>query len=99
MNHYTLARSMKEPTGPVIKRILVRCPSTGRLAATGKTVEEALWADTKLNRPRLTCPHCGEVHAWTKQDGVLARARARGRRASTAAGRQRKHPLHFDHDP
>jgi hypothetical protein len=73
MNNYMLTRSLKEPTGPVIKRILVRCPSTAKLAPTGKTVEEALWAETKLNRPRLTCPHCGEVHSWTKKDVVLAR--------------------------
>ena len=73
MNNYMLIRSLKEPTGPVIKRILVRCPATAKLAATGKTVEEALWAETKLKRPRLTCPHCGEVHSWTKKDVVLAR--------------------------
>jgi hypothetical protein len=68
-----LVRSLKVPTGPVIKRILVRCPSTGKLTATGKTVEESLWPTTKLNRPRLTCPHCQKVHNWTKDDVVLAR--------------------------
>ena len=66
-------RSLKPATGPVIKRILVRCPSTGKLAPTGKTIEEALWGDAKLNRPRLTCPHCRQVHSWTKKDVVLAR--------------------------
>lgn len=66
-------RSVKEPTGPVIKRILVRCPSTGKLTPTGKTVEEAKWESTKLSKPKLDCPHCNKVHNWTKSDVVLAR--------------------------
>jgi endogenous inhibitor of DNA gyrase (YacG/DUF329 family) len=73
MNYKLPARRLKEATGPVIKRILVRCPATGRLVETGKTVEESLWAEAKLNRPRLSCPHCGKIHSWTKTDVVLAR--------------------------
>ena len=73
MNKFSFTRSAKPPSGPVIKRILVRCPSTGKLAPTGKTVKEAAWEGTKLNRPRLTCPHCNQVHSWTKKDVVLAR--------------------------
>ncbi len=73
MSQFDLTRAVKPATGPVIKRILVRCPSTGKLAPTGKTVEESAWETTKLNRPRLKCPHCGETHSWTKKDVVLAR--------------------------
>jgi hypothetical protein len=73
MNKFMLTRALKEPKGPIIKRILVRCPSTGKLTPTGKTIEEALWAETKLKSPRLTCPHCRQVHSWTKKDVVLAR--------------------------
>ena len=73
MNNYMLIRSLKKPNGPVIKRILVRGPATGKLTPTGKTIKEALWSQTKLNRPRLTCPHCRQVHSWTKKDVVLAR--------------------------
>ena len=73
MSQFDLTRAVKPATGPVIKRILVRCPSTGKLAVTGKTVEESAWETTKLNRPRLPCPHCHEVHNWTKKDVVLAR--------------------------
>jgi hypothetical protein len=73
MSAFNLKRSLKPPTGPVIKRILVRCPSTGKLTPTGKTVKEAAWESTKLDRPRLTCPHCKQVHNWTKKDVVLAR--------------------------
>jgi hypothetical protein len=73
MNRGMLRRAVKAPTGLVIKRILVRCPSTGKLTPTGKTIDEALWNETKLNRPRLTCPHCRQIHNWTKKDVVLAR--------------------------
>jgi hypothetical protein len=73
MNTFNLKRSVKSANGHVIKRILVRCPSTGKLAPTGKTVKEAAWEKTKLDRPRLTCPHCHQVHTWTKKDVVLAR--------------------------
>jgi hypothetical protein len=73
MTKFDLTRAAKPTAGSAIKRILVRCPSTGRLAPTGKTVEESEWDGTKLNRPRLNCPHCHQVHNWTKKDVVLAR--------------------------
>src|SRR6266478_4085018 len=40
---------------------------------TGKTIEERLWAAAKVKNHKLTCPHCLQVHIWTKKDVVLAR--------------------------
>ncbi len=57
----------------MIKRILVRCPATAKLTATGQTVEEESWGDTKLKEHKTPCPHCQGTHAWTKKDVVLAR--------------------------
>ncbi len=57
----------------MIKRILVRCPATAKLTATGQTIEEDIWTDTKLKTHKLSCPHCSQVHDWTKKDVVLAR--------------------------
>lgn len=57
----------------VIKRILVRCPSTAKLTATGMTIEEELFETTKFKVHKMTCPHCSAVHSWTKKDIVLAR--------------------------
>ncbi|MEY2487830.1 MAG: hypothetical protein QOG67_75 [Verrucomicrobiota bacterium] len=71
MRDFILTRSLKPASG--IKRILVRCPTTGKLAPTGRTVDEALWEKTKLKPARLTCPHCHQVHNWKKADVVLAR--------------------------
>jgi hypothetical protein len=55
------------------KRLLVRCPSTAKLIATGQTIEEEIWADTKLKAHNISCPHCQSTHAWKKEDVVLAR--------------------------
>ena len=57
----------------MIKRILVRCPSTAKLTPTGQTVEEESWGETKLKDTKMACPHCDGTHAWTKKDVVLAR--------------------------
>ncbi|HEY2614817.1 MAG TPA: hypothetical protein VGI42_05395 [Chthoniobacterales bacterium] len=64
-----------EKKNPMIKRILVRCPATAKLTATGLTIDEDLYADTPLKNKnqKLSCPHCQQVHAWTKKDVVLAR--------------------------
>ena len=57
----------------MIKRVLVRCPATAKLTATGQTVEEDTWGSAKLKQNKGTCPHCQGTHAWTKEDVVLAR--------------------------
>ncbi|MEP6777405.1 MAG: hypothetical protein ABI944_03045 [Chthoniobacterales bacterium] len=62
-----------EKKTPMIKRILVRCPATAKLTPTGMTIDEDLYADTPLKNHKLTCPHCQQVHNWTKKDVVLAR--------------------------
>ena len=38
---------------PMIKRILVRCPATAKLTATGLTIDEDLYADTPLKNHKL----------------------------------------------
>src|SRR5207247_1204709 len=73
MKFFATTSPRKVKTGPVIKRLLVRCPSTAKLTATGQTIEEALWAAAKVKTPKFTCPHCRQVHSWTKKDVVLAR--------------------------
>jgi transposase len=73
MTFFETANPRKVKTGPVIKRLLVRCPSTAKLTATGQTIEEQLWERAKVKTPKFTCPHCSQVHSWTKKDVVLAR--------------------------
>lgn len=57
----------------MLKRILVRCPSTAKLTPTGQTVEEDAWGDTKLAATKVSCPHCSGSHPLKKADVVLAR--------------------------
>jgi hypothetical protein len=73
MKFFETTASRKVKTGPIIKRLLVRCPSTAKLTPTGQTIEERLWATTKIKTSKFTCPHCRQVHTWTKKDVVLAR--------------------------
>ena len=63
----------KPKHGAGIKSLLVRCPTTSRLTDTGRTIEEKLWAGTKLKNQKVTCSHCGAVHRWAKKDVVLGR--------------------------
>jgi len=67
-------RSEKAPTGPVVMRILVRCPSTARLFVTGLTTKGNSFARIKVADNKLSCAHCGKVHPWTQENVVLARA-------------------------
>jgi hypothetical protein len=71
--YFEKPRPRKASNGVSIKRLLVRCPSTSKLTATGQTIDEQLWTTTKLKAAKLTCPHCQQVHSWTKKDVVLAR--------------------------
>jgi hypothetical protein len=67
-----------EPPAPrkaksTIRRLLVRCPATAKLAPVGETIDEALWDRTPKKSGSFTCPHCNRVHAWAKKDVLLAR--------------------------
>jgi hypothetical protein len=66
-------RRPKAKTGPNIKSLLVRCPSTSKLTDTGMTIEEKRWPTVKLKTQRFTCAHCGGVHSWKKEDVILGR--------------------------
>jgi hypothetical protein len=63
----------KPKAGAGLKSLLVRCPSTSKLTDTGRTIKETLWAAAEVKPQKLTCPHCGAVHNWTKGDVVLGR--------------------------
>ena len=70
---FFMTTTVREQKGPIIKRLLVRCPSTAKLTPSGQTIKEELWAGAKIKSHKLNCPHCQQVHIWTKKDVVLAR--------------------------
>lgn len=57
----------------MVKRILIRCPSTKKLQVTGITIEEETLDTYRFKENTVECPHCSQVHTWTKKDAVLAR--------------------------
>ena len=73
MQFFATTAAPKVKTGPVVKRLLIRCPSTAKLTPSGQTIKEELWAAAKIKSQKVTCPHCRQVHTWTKKDVVLAR--------------------------
>jgi hypothetical protein len=56
-----------------LRRLLIRCPATSKLVATGETIEEPLWAATANKTGKVICPHCAKPHRWVKEDIILAR--------------------------
>jgi hypothetical protein len=66
-------RRPKPKAGPIIKSLLVRCPSTSKLTDTGQTIEETRWQAAKVRTQKFTCAHCGSIHTWTKKDVILGR--------------------------
>ena len=57
----------------MIKRILVRCPTTKKLNVTGVVIEEDVFAAAKVKPGTVACSHCGGKHAWDKKEVILAR--------------------------
>ena len=68
-----LQRSAKVPTREAMMRILVRCPRTARLFATGLETKATKFDGIRIADNKLACSFCGEVHLWTEENVVLAR--------------------------
>ena len=66
-------RQIKAASGPVIKRILIRCSVTAKLTDTLEKIEESAFARAKPMQKQFRCAHCGQLHRWTNKDVVLAR--------------------------
>jgi hypothetical protein len=52
--------------------IMIRCPNTQELVPVGiDTDGESFNSLPNVEAAPITCPICGEQHAWTKADAVL----------------------------
>lgn len=56
---------------PGQRRVMVRCPVSGRAVPTGLTADPATWSTRVIGLNRVSCPECKQVHAWTKKDASL----------------------------
>lgn len=52
-------------------RIMITCPETDMPFYTGLDVDRAAFGSADLEEQSATCPHCGKVHAWRKEDAFL----------------------------
>lgn len=71
--HFYFDAPKPKKAASTMRRLLVRCPTTSKLAPTGVTIDETRWAKTSRKSGKFSCPHCRSVHMWKKDDVILAR--------------------------
>ena len=54
------------------KAILIRCPATGKPVLTGLATNKATFLNLLIDSREVRCPHCGQIHIWSKKDAHLA---------------------------
>ena len=50
--------------------LMIRCPSTGKLLSTGIAMDVATLKTASVTDNSVKCPHCGQLHTWSKNDVV-----------------------------
>ena len=51
--------------------ILIRCPATQRLIPTGIVTDQRTYESGTFLNNSTQCPHCGELHTWSKENTLL----------------------------
>jgi hypothetical protein len=51
--------------------VTITCPQTGGQIPTGIETDEATFQRLPDTPSHLQCPHCGQIHTWSKADAVL----------------------------
>ncbi len=51
--------------------VLIRCPNTRKLLATGIALDLDCFHRTELKEMAVFCPFCGRQHRWEKKDAFL----------------------------
>jgi hypothetical protein len=57
--------------GEPVSRIMIICPESDMPFYTGLDMDHAAFESADLEDQSATCPHCGGVHAWRKEDAFL----------------------------
>ncbi len=52
-------------------RVMIRCPQTGKLVFTFITMDKKAFETATLHNMDLTCPACGQLRHWKKEDAIL----------------------------
>jgi hypothetical protein len=56
---------------PNLRRVMIRCPVTGRAVPATLTTDPATWDIRPIDLYRGSCPDCKQIHAWSKKDASL----------------------------
>lgn len=51
--------------------VLIRCPVTHRLLATGIALDVECFRRAELPEMTVSCPFCDRPHTWRKEDAFL----------------------------
>lgn len=53
-------------------KVMIKCPSTGKLVFTGVVGDKALLERLQIKQNKMArCSACGKEHLWTKEQAVL----------------------------
>lgn len=55
-----------------MKALLIKCPDTGKPVLTGLFMNTAAFLNLAIDSREVRCPHCGQIHLWSKKDAHLA---------------------------
>jgi hypothetical protein len=51
--------------------ILIRCPVTDKDVSTGIALPADVFLKAEIETRPVACPHCGQQHAWKKEEAYL----------------------------
>ncbi len=51
-----------------IQKLMIRCPKTGLAIPTGIAMDPASFASSGMENNSTSCPACGGVHTWSKEN-------------------------------
>jgi hypothetical protein len=52
--------------------VMIICPSTRKPVNTGLSIGKYEFQKVLLESREVRCPHCGQIHVWSKKDLHLA---------------------------
>jgi hypothetical protein len=52
-------------------KVMIRCTETNEPVYTGLSLDEDSFESRDLGTNSVWCPHCGQEHAWDKEDAEL----------------------------
>lgn len=52
-------------------RVLIECPITRHQVWTGMELDQESFDGATISGERFTCPACGQIHIWDKEEASL----------------------------